>query len=134
MPKQSGLGWTTFSVDDGGGSARAIVNDINTATFGTPVAVIETTGLDKSAFERIAGLADFTCELNMTFNPDSNMGHDVFKTVPAGAIRTVTITHASKSLANETLFTEYSLERGDDGALTTKASGVLANGTVPAWT
>lgn len=134
MPKQSGLGWTTFSVDDSSGTVRAIVNDITSAEFATPVAVQETTGLDKSAIERIALLADFSVTLNGVFNPDANASHDVFKTVTGGVARTVTITHASKTLANETLFTEYALSRGDDGSLTWKATGALSNGTVPTWT
>ena len=40
---------------------------------------------------------------------------------------------SSQTLANETLFTDYALTRGADGALTWTAPGVLSDGTVPTW-
>lgn len=134
MAKESGLGWTTLSVDDSGGTVRAIVNDITNVQFGTPRGVQDATGIDKSAFERILLLADFSVTLNGVFNDASNLSHDVFKTVPSTSVaRTVTMTHSGQTLANETLFTDYALTRAQSGELTWTAPGVLANGTVPTW-
>ncbi len=134
MAKETGLGWTTLSVDDSGGSVCTIKNDITNLQFATPRGVQDVTGIDKSAFERLLLLADFSITLNGVFNDASNQSHDVFKTVSSTSVnRTVTIVVSGDTLANETLFTDYSLTRAQDGSLTWTAPGVLANGTVPTW-
>ncbi len=134
MAKESGLGWTTLSVDDSTPAAQVIKNDITDFSFGTPRGVQDITGVDKSAFERLLLLADFSITLNGVFNPASNQAHDVFKTVPStSAIRTVSLTVSTKVLPNECIFTDYALTRGADGALTFTAPGVLADGVVPTW-
>jgi len=134
MAKQSGLGWTTFSVDDASGTPQAIKNDITNLDFSTPRGVQDVTGIDKSAIERILLLADFSCTLNGVFNPAANQAHDVFKTVPSTSVaRTVTSVIAAKTLAPETLFTDYQLTRAQSGEFTFQAPGVLADGTVPTW-
>ncbi len=134
MAKETGLGWTTLSVDDSTPSAQVIKNDITDFSFGTPRGVQDVTGVDKSAFERLLLLADFSITLNGVFNPASNQAHDVFKTVPSTSVaRTVSLTVSTKSLPNETLFTDYALTRGADGALTFTAPGVLTGGVVPTW-
>lgn len=134
MAKQSGLGWTTCSVDDATGTPQPIKNDITNLQFSTPRAVQDVTGIDKSANERILLLADVSITLNGVFNPASNMSHDVFKTVPSTSVnRTTTLTVASKTLAFEALYTDYPLTRADSGELTWAVPGVLADGTVPTW-
>lgn len=134
MAKQSGLGWTTCSVDDATGTPQPIKNDITNLQFSTPRAVQDVTGIDKSANERILLLADVSITLNGVFNPASNMSHDVFKTVPSTSVnRTTTLTVAAKTLAFEALYTDYPLTRADSGELTWAVPGVLADGTVPTW-
>ena len=134
MAKETGLGWTTASVDDSGGSARAIVNDFTNISFSTPRGVQDVTGIDKSAMERLLLLADASVDLNGVFNDATDMSHDVFKTVPSTSVaRTVTLTVSSQTLAGEYLFTDYALTRAGDGSLTFSAPGVLADGTVPTW-
>lgn len=134
MAKQSGLGWTTLSVDDSSGTPQVIKNDVTNLSFSTPRAVQDVTGVDKSANERILLLADFSITLNGVFNVASNQSHDVFKTVPSTSVnRTVTLTVAAKTLANEVLFTDYPLTRAATGELTWAVPGVLADGTVPTW-
>lgn len=134
MAKSSGLAWTTLSVDDSGGAARDIRNDITNLEFATPRATQDVTGIDKSAMERLLLLADFTITLNGVFNPASNASHDVFKTVPSTSVqRTVSITVGGKSLPNECIFTDYPLTRADSGELTWAVPGQLADGTVPTW-
>lgn len=134
MAKQNGLGWTTLSVDDSAGTPQVIKNDVTNFEFATPRGVQEVTGVDKSAMERLLLLADFSIGLNGVFNPSATFSHAVFKTVPSTSVlRTVTLTVSSQTLANECLFTDYSLNRADDGALTWQAPGVLADGTVPTW-
>jgi hypothetical protein len=134
MAKETGLGWTTFSVDDSAGAAKAIKNDVTSLPFTTPRGVQDVTGLDKSAFERLLLLADYTVTPAGVFNDAADFSHAVFKTVPSTSVnRTVTITVSGQTLANECLFTDYSLTRAAEGSLTWTAPGVLADGTVPTW-
>jgi hypothetical protein len=134
LAKESGLGWTTLSVDDSGGTARAIKNDITNFDFSTPRATQDVTGVDKSAMERLLLLADFQINLTGVFNDASNASHDVFKTVPSTSVnRTVTLTVSGQTLANECIFTDYALTRAADGALTFSAPGQLSDGTTPTW-
>src|SRR3546814_15324362 len=97
------LAWTTLSVDDSGGTARDIRNDITNFEFSTPKAVQETTGIDKSAMERLLLLADFSITLNGVFNPTATTSsHAVLKTVGSTSVaRTVSITVSGQSLPNE---------------------------------
>lgn len=134
MAKESGIGWSTLSVDDSGGTARDIRNDITNFQFATPRAVQDVTGVDKSAIERLLLLADFSITLNGVFNDAAAFSHAVFKTVPSTSVaRTTSLGVSGQTLANECLFTDYNLTRGQDGALTWSAPGVLADGVVPAW-
>lgn len=133
--KESGLGWSVCSVDDAAGTARAIVNDVTNVQFATPRGVQDATGIDKSAYERILLLADFSVTLNGVFNDAANASHDVFKTVPSTSVaRTTTLTVSGQTLANECLYTDYPLTRADSGELTWSVPGVLSDGTVPTWT
>ena len=134
MAKESGLGWTTLSVDDSSGTPRDIRNDITNFQFATPRAVQDVTGVDKSAFERLLLLADFSITLNGVFNDAANASHAVLKTVPSTSVaRTVSLNISNQTLANECLFSDYNLTRGADGALTWTTTGSLADGTVPTW-
>jgi len=134
MGKETGLGWTTLSVDNSAGSVNAIKNDITNFQFGTPRGVQDVTGVDKSAYERLLLLADFTVTLNGVFNDASNLSHDTFKTVPSTSVaRTTTLVVSGQTLAGELLYTDYALTRAQSGELTWTAPGVLADGTVPTW-
>lgn len=135
MAKSSGLATTTLSVDDSGGTVRAIKNDFTNFEFATPRGVQDVTGVDKSAIERILLLADFSITLNGPWNPAATTSsHAVFSTVPSTSVaRTVTFTIDAKTLANETLFTDYALTRAASGEFTFSAPGVLSDGTVPTW-
>ncbi len=134
MPKQNGLGWTTLTVDDASSSAKDIRNDVTNFSFATPKALLDSTGVDKSANERITGLADFSIDLSGIFNPDANKSHAVLKTVPSSSVvRTVALEISSQTLSNECLFANYDVTRAADGALTWQATGNLADGTVPTW-
>lgn len=135
MAKSSGLAWTTLSVDDSGGTPRDIRNDITNFEFATPRAVQETTGIDKSAFERLLLLADFSLTMNGVFNPTATTSsHAVLKTVSSSSVlRTVSMTVLAQTLANEVIITDYQLTRADSGELTWSSPAVLADGTVPTW-
>lgn len=134
MAKESGLGWTTLSVDDSAGSPQAIKNDITNLAISTPRAVQDVTGIDKSAMERLLLLADASITLNGVFNDAAGGSHAVFKTVSSTSVaRTTTAAVSGQTLATELLYTDYQLTRADSGELTWSAPGVLADGTVPTW-
>lgn len=134
MAKESGMGWTTLSVDASDTTVKAIKNDITNFNFSTPRGVQDITGVDKSGMERLLLLADFSITLNGTFNDATDMSHAVFKTVPStSVIRTVTLVVSAQTLANECFFSDYALTRAADGSLTWVAPGQLGDGTVPSW-
>ena len=134
MPKENGLGYTV-TVDNAAGSGQDISNDVTNFQFATPKAVQDVTGVDKSAFERIFLLADFSVTLNGVYNDDSNKSHAVFSTVTSSAAsRTVVLTHSGQTMTAECLFTDYAITRAQSGEKTWSAPGVLSNGTAPAWT
>ena len=135
MAKASGLGWTTLSVDDSGGTPRVIKNDVTNLDIATPRGVQDVTGVDKSAIERLLLLADMSVNLHGVFDVTGTAGaHDVFKTVPSTSVlRTTTLTVNTVTLAGELLYTDYKLTRAASGELTWDVPGVLADGTVPTW-
>ena len=135
MAKVSGLG-DTISVDDSGGSARAISNDITDFSINLPTALLDVAGVDKSAQERLTGLQDGTVTLNGVTNFASNQSHDVFKN--RANARTVTITlyesgSTDPQLGMEMLINNYDITRGTDGSSTWTATLSLQSGTVPTW-
>lgn len=136
MAKISGLGATVI-VDDSGSVARTISNDITDFQFQTPRAVQDTTGVDKSAHEKLLLLADYSSTLKGVFNTTTNMSHDVFKTVPSTSVaRNVKIEPTSGGtpfLSCLCALTAYDITRAATGELTWQVNAVLQDGTVPAW-
>lgn len=135
MAKQSGLG-DYLAVDDSGGTVRDISNDVTSITFNIPQDLMDITGIDKSARERLIGLGDGTVTVNGVFNATSNKSHDVFKT--RSGTRTVTYavggnTSTNPKLEMEMLVASYNVTRANNGALTWTATLNLQSGTVPAW-
>jgi hypothetical protein len=137
MAKQSGLG-ATISVDDSGGTVRAITNDVQSFQFATPVGVLDDTGVDKSAVERLLLLVDFsvslvTTAINFAAAPSF---HDCFKTVTSTRVKRTTailVGSGGGTMTAEVFYTDYQVTRGQDGALGATAPGVLADGVAPAW-
>ena len=135
MPKETGLGFTSLTIDDAATAGQDIVNDITNFGFSTPRGVQDVTGIDKSAMERLLLLADFSGTLNGVFNDATDMSHDVFKTVPTTSVaRTLVAVHSVQTLTGEVLLTDYPLTRAQSGELTFAVPFVLADGTAPAWT
>jgi hypothetical protein len=133
MSKASGLGQTTLSVDTSAGTPTDIRNDVTNWQMATPRGVQDTTGVDKSANERLLLLADMSVTYNGVFNATGS--HLVFRTVPSTSVaRTCTNTVNGVTLAGELLFSDYQLTRADSGELTWSAPGALADGVTPTWT
>jgi hypothetical protein len=134
MAIESGLGWTTFSVDDSGGTAR----DIRSSTFNLdwtmPRGVQDITALTQSANARLLLLADFSGTCAGGFDDGTNLAHTVFKTVSSTSVnRTMSIVVSGQTLNNEVLLTDYALTRAQSGEFTWSVPFSLADGTVPTW-
>lgn len=134
MAKQTGLGWTTLSVDDAAATPRDLRNDITDFDFSTPYNTQETTGVDKSAIERLLLLGDIQGTLKGIFNPAANQIHATLGAGDMRVVRTLALTVGGKSLSNEVLFSDYKVTRAAGGELTTESPFALADGTVPTWT
>lgn len=137
MSKVSGLGATVI-VDDSSSSAKTISNDITNFQFAVPRGVQDTTGVDKSAHERLLLLADYSVTLNGVFNSGTaNMSHDVLKTVSSTSvarnIKIEPIASGTPYLSCLCLITDYSITRAATGELTWTAPAVLSDGTAPTW-
>jgi hypothetical protein len=135
MAKQSGLG-DYIAVDDSGGTARDISDNITNYEIGNSQNLLDATTISKSAMERLIGLGDLSISLSMIFDKASNKCHDVFKT--KSGTRTVTIaiggnTSGYPKLEAECLVADYNISRGNDGSLTSSATLNLQSGTVPTW-
>ena len=134
MAKESGLGWTTASRDDSGGTLRALVNDVLNVDFATPRNVQDSTGMDKSSMERILLLADYSSTWSGIFNDAANTAHDVHKTVASADVtRSESLVISGQTLNNEVLLTDYALNRAASGEFTWTGPAVLQDGTDPTW-
>src|SRR5690348_1731582 len=122
MAKQSGLGLTTYNVDDAAGVVRDLRNDVGNFGISTPRAVQDVTGLDVSANERILLLADLSVDQAVYFNPAANKAHAVLCTASSTSVqRTWTMTVGGVTLTGEMLITDYGITRAEGGAITIKA-------------
>jgi len=137
MAKTSGLG-AQVTVADSGGTPRDFSNDITDFTLATPVALQDTTGIDKSAHERLALLRDLTSQLKGVCNFAANMSHAVLSTATTSAINRAcvvapTSNHSTPQLPFNALIGSYDMTRGADGALTFQSDLSLADGALPTW-
>ena len=133
--KESGIGFTA-SIADGSGSPQVITNDITNLAINLPRANQDTTGIDKSAPERILLLADMSLSLNGVFTPSADKSHAVFKTVPSQApeqTRAVSLAISSQTFTAETIPDGYALTLATGGALTWAVTLLNANGAIPSW-
>lgn len=135
MSKVSGLG-ATVTCDDASSSPTVISNDVTNFSFSTPRGVQDTTGVDKSAHERLLLLSDYSATLAGVYNATG--AHLVFKTIPASPavarnLKIQPIADSTPYLSCLVLLTDYALTRANTGELTYSVPAVLSDGTVPTW-
>lgn len=128
----------TFTIDDSGGTGRAVSNDVLSANFSIPSGVQDVTGVNSSGMERLLLLADMQVTITAAFNDAATTGYHTvmanFRTLAASQVgRTTTIVHSGQTLAEEILFSDYVMTRNADGSLTVQSPGAAADGTVPSW-
>jgi len=98
--------------------------------------LLDITGLDKSAVERLIALGDGSFAVSGVFNSASNKSHDVFKVRTGTRTCSYAIggnTSTNPILTMEMLVDSYNLSRGADGSLTWSAGLQLQSGTTPTW-
>jgi hypothetical protein len=132
MAKETGLGWTTLTMDNDAGAGKDIKNDVTEFDFSMPYGTQETTGVDKYAKERLALLADFSGSVKTVFNPAADRSHVVLGG-NLRVVRTLALAVSTKTLSNEVLLTDYAGTRAASGEFTFNSPFVLADGTVPTW-
>lgn len=130
MSAQSGLGDNLY-VD-----GYDISGDIGSlSNIGSPIAVLNKTGIDKSAMKRIHGLGDGALEFAAFHNDDPGQAHPVLKTLPrtdriVTYCRGTSLGSPSASMVAKQI--SYDPNRGDDGDLTYTIQCV-ANGYGLEW-
>lgn len=133
MAKQTGLGQRALL--DG----YNISGDITSVgSLGGGPALLECTGIDKSAMERVGGLIDGGAELTSWWNPgpEADAAHLVLSTLPTSARHFAYLTRnlvgapAACVLAKQV---NYDHSRGDDGSLTAQTTVQVAQGFPLEW-
>ena len=135
MAKQTGLG-DYLAVDDSGGTARDISDNVVSYDANLVQNLIEATSLSKSTVERIPGINDGTFPISGVADFASNKSHDVFKT--RTGVRTFDLRIGGNTSSNPRLQVEcrvasYNLSRGADGALNWTAELMVSDGAAIAY-
>lgn len=118
MAKQSGLGDQLFI---GGFDIGADIQSLG--TISTPRTTLDTTGITKSAFERIPGLRDGQLEMTSFFNPGiaADSAHLVLRTLPLTDVQVTYLRGLGLGSPGASMVAKqigYDPTRGDDGSFT----------------
>lgn len=116
MAKQSGLGDALYIA---GYDLSGDISAVN--SIGGGPALLDVTGIDKSAFQRIGGLRDGRIDYTAFFNPAAGQAHPRLSTLPTADVivsyyRGTALGGASANLVAKQL--NYDGTRADDGAFT----------------
>jgi len=116
MAKQTGLGDNLYL------AGYDLSGDINSlGRIATPRGVLESTGIDKSAIERLPGVRDGSIEFASFFNDATDQEHEALKTLPTTDriltyCRGTTLGNPAAAMVGKQI--NYDGTRGTDGALT----------------
>jgi hypothetical protein len=129
MAKQSGLGAGLYV------AGFEISNDIRDGSMGGGPALLDKTGIDKSAIERIGGVKQGQMSFTAHFNPTADRAHEVLSVLPL-TDRVVTYRHSSviggDAASLQAKQINYDPTRTADGDLT-GAVQYLSNGSPLEW-
>lgn len=121
MAKETGLG-DNFYI-----GGRNISGDVGSLDgISSPMAVLEDTGIDKYAIERLGAHQDGNMSGSTFWNVATNQQHDAFKALPrtdvvASYFHGSTLGNPAASMVAKQI--TYEITRGDDGSLMTKFEG-----------
>lgn len=131
MAKKTGVAQQFFL------GGRDLSGDVGSlSNVSSPVAMLEATGINKSAVERLQGLADGRIAFNSWFNDAAGQEHAALKGLPTanvillwalgGAIGDTAAALVAKQM-------NYDFARGPDGALALSVETLGANGEALLW-
>jgi hypothetical protein len=102
----------------------------------SPCAVLDVTGIDKSAHERIGGLRDGSIDFMAFFNTAAGAAHATLAPLPTTNVTVQYLRGVGTGLPSATLVAKqvsYDGTRGTDGSFTFKISAVGADGSGLVW-
>jgi hypothetical protein len=117
VPKSSGLGNNLYL------AGRDLSGDIGAITrIGGGPALLDVTGIDKSAFERIGGIRDGGVDFNAWYNADAGQSHTVLKALPTTDVQAMVLLDGTRAIgeASGCLVAKqvnYDPGRAQDGSL-----------------
>lgn len=120
MAKQSGLGDRFFV---GGYNVSGDIQALG--GISAPMATLPSTGIDKSAMERLPGLRDGSMEFTTYFNRADDQVHEALSSLPRGDVMFTYCRSAVLGAPTAMLvakLAEHTATRGDDGQLTFQAA------------
>jgi hypothetical protein len=128
VAKSSGIGNNLYL---GGYDLSGDVGSIQ--KIGGGVALLEVTGIDKSAYERIGGLRDGGVDFNSWFNVSAGQSHPVLKALPTTDTQVLVLMDTARSIGENAAVCvgkqiNYDGSRNADGSLPFSVS-VQANGS-----
>ena len=129
MAKKSGLGQQLFQgIYDLSGDVSAI------GSWSTPVGVLDVTGINKSANERIQGIVSGSLSYNVFFNDAAGAAHLASRVPPTSTVLTWSMGGTVGDVAGMVagLATSYDGSRSADGMITFDIKH-LNNSTPPVW-
>ena len=133
MAVESGIG-ATITIDDAGGTGRALSPYCTQFSFNTPRGVQDISSIDASGMKRLLLRSDVQISATFVFEDTANLTFDVFKTSGTfDSSRTVVIVHSGNTFTAECILTDCSWNFAADGALTIVATLQLSNGTDGTW-
>jgi hypothetical protein len=134
MAVESGIG-ATITIDDSGGTGRALSPYCTQFSFTTPRGVQDISSIDASGMKRLLLRSDVQVSATFVFEDTANLSFDVFKTSGTfDSSRTVVIAHSGNTFTAECVLTDCAWNFGADGSLTIGATLQLSNGTDGTWT
>lgn len=116
MAKSSGIGQRLYI---GGYDVSGDTGQIN--SIGSPINLLNVTGVDKAAFERIYGLRDGQISFTAFFNPATDAAHDALSPLPTADVLVLYLTGTTRGDPCAALTAKqigYDGTRGADGSLT----------------
>lgn len=138
MSKRSGLGQKFYVVAIGSGPGYDISGDVGSIdTAESMFATLDTTGIDKSAHERIPGLGDGKLQYTGFWNNGAGGQHAVVSLLNGTAVRGVWLGSATEgdglAFVISGILNNYPVARAAGGALTAKPTIDGYNGDFPDW-
>ena len=133
MAKQTGLG-ATCAISDANGVSQTFSTDVRSFTINSSRAQIDVTGIDKSFFERLPGLGDYSIDIEGSFNNAGTATAVQALSTMGTALRAFSLVlGVAGTVAGTAALSNWNVSRAQGGDLTYSATLNCANGTALVW-